>query len=131
MLRLKILSGKQAGMEIMACRFPFEIGRSPENHHSFDEPGVHARHLILSRTKEHLLEFSLLQPNALLSVNGSSIVKGFIKNGDLFEIGTLKFQIFFSSTVQSGYLAREIFIWMSWLAIILFQLYLIRFIQNS
>lgn len=44
MIRLQILSGKQAGQIVLVRRFPFVIGRSPDAGLSLAEPGVWDHH---------------------------------------------------------------------------------------
>ena len=44
MIRLEILSGKQAGQTILVRRFPFQIGRSPQAGLPLLEPGVWDEH---------------------------------------------------------------------------------------
>ena len=47
MVQLNILSGKAAGSQPVVRRFPFRIGRAPENELKLDDDGVWDQHLAL------------------------------------------------------------------------------------
>jgi len=110
MIQLQVLSGKKAGNKIAAARFPFHIGRSPQNELSLEDDGVWDRHLTLEfREKEgfHLA----LTPNAIAAVNGKPVAETMLHNGDVITLGSAKIQFWLASAPQRGLAFRENLVW--------------------
>ena len=81
MLQLRILSGKTAGTEWVARRFPVRIGRAVNADLRLEEAGIWDEHVVLSFDRGSGL---ILQtaPNALASINGEPVSNAVLHNGD-------------------------------------------------
>ena len=110
MIHFDILSGKTAGSQWRARRFPVRIGRAPESELRLEEPGVWDNHaeLSLDKTEGFLLS---AKPSALLSVNGQPAQTAKLRNGDSVELGAVRLRFWLSETRQSSLRAREWFVW--------------------
>ncbi len=113
MVQLKILSGKKAGAVYVARRFPVRIGRAAAAHLRLEEDGVWDQHLQLDLNRADGFHLST-QSGALATVNGAPLAPTPLRNGDTFEIGSLKVQFWLSETRQRGLRLRE---WLTWGAI--------------
>jgi predicted component of type VI protein secretion system len=117
MIQLHILSGNKAGAQFIKTRFPILIGRAAEADISLDDPGVWPRHLQITRQVEGLV--CQAEPNALVSVNDTSVQQAVLRNGDVISIGALKMQFTLAPVRQSSLLARE---WLVWISLALLSL---------
>jgi pSer/pThr/pTyr-binding forkhead associated (FHA) protein len=115
MIQLQILSGKKAGTDSVARRFPFRIGRAPSADLCLEEDGIWDQHLELKLITPAGFVLSA-QPNALATVNGQRVEQTMLRNGDLIEIGSLKMRFWLSATRQIGLRFRE---WLTWGALVL------------
>ena len=115
MIQLQILSGKKAGTDSVARRFPFHIGRSSAADLCLEEDGIWDQHLELDLITPGGFVLSA-QPNALATVNGQPVQQIILRNGDLIEIGSLKIRFWLSATRQIGLRFRE---WLTWSALVL------------
>ncbi len=113
MFQLKILTGKKAGANCVARRFPVLVGRSAQCDLQFEEPGVWDKHfqITLSPTAGFVLE---TQPDALVTANGQPAQRIALRNGDTIEIGELKVQFWLGEARQRGLRASE---WMVWITV--------------
>ncbi len=129
MLQLKIVSGKKAGDEIIARRFPFRIGRGSANDLALDGNGVFEKHLDIDlRGKEFVLK---TQPNTFVAVAGQQkISDAVLRNGDLIEIGENKLLFNLSPNKQRGLNGRELAIWIGLVVVSLFQIALIIWLRR-
>jgi len=120
----KIVSGKMAGAERVARRFPFYIGRAASADLQLPEEGVWDRHLEVSF--DAAAGFILrAQPNALASLNGRSVNEAVLRNGDLIEIGALKMFFWLGETRQFNLSSREWLTWAGFILVLALQFYLI------
>jgi pSer/pThr/pTyr-binding forkhead associated (FHA) protein len=110
MVRLCIVSGKNAGTAMVAGRFPYRIGRSPRADLCIEDAGVWDQHLELDLNSRGGFLLSL-QGNALATINGEPFRQVCLKNGDLIEIGSLKMQFTLSETTQRAFRLREALTW--------------------
>ena len=110
MIQLQILSGKKAGTDSVARRFPFRIGRSSAADLCLEEDGIWDQHLELDLITPDGFVLST-QPNALATVNGQPVEQKILRNGDLIEIGSLKIRFWLSEARQFGLRFRE---WLTW-----------------
>ena len=118
MVQLSILSGKQAGSQWVARRFPVRIGRAANADLRLDEPGVWDQHLqILLKPKEGY--FLQAEKDALISVNGQPLQSSLLRNGDSIEFGASRLQFWLSESRQRGLGSRE---WLTWVGIALISL---------
>ena len=109
MVQLNVLSGKTAGSRTAVRRFPFRVGRSPNNDWQLDDDGVWDRHLTLGLQREG---FNLvLAPGALITVNGVPFQNEILRNGDVITLGSAKLQFWLAAARQRGLRARELFVW--------------------
>jgi len=110
MIQFQILSGKQAGTDMVARRFPFRIGRAASADLCLEADGIWDQHLELNLIKPDGFVLNA-QPNALATVNGQRVEQTRLRNGDLIEIGSLKMRFWLSATRQIGLGVREWFTW--------------------
>jgi pSer/pThr/pTyr-binding forkhead associated (FHA) protein len=124
MVQLKILSGQKAGSSWDARHFPVRIGRSANSDLQFEEAGVWDDHLKLSLepAEGFLIE---TQSKAFASVNGVSVERAALRNGDTIEIGSVKLQFWLSEARQRGQRFRQAFVWTMITAVCLAQIALI------
>ena len=110
MVHLKILSGKKAGTELVARRFPVRIGRASNATLKLDDAGVWDRHseIDFDLDEGYLL---LTQPGALTSVNGQSIERALLHNGDTIDVGSVRIQFSLAPVRQRGLRFREWLVW--------------------
>jgi type III secretion system (T3SS) inner membrane Yop/YscD-like protein len=110
MVQLSILSGKTAGTNWVARRFPVRIGRGSSCDLRLEEDGVWDDHLRLESVpgEGFVLETAA---NALACVNGQPAERAVLCNGDLLEIGSVKLQFWLSPTLQTGLWIREGLTW--------------------
>jgi hypothetical protein len=110
MVRLRILSGKKAGTQWDARRFPVRIGRSATSDLQLEEAGVWDDHfkLTFSRAEGFRLVGS---PDALVTVNQEPVQTVRLHNGDSIEVGAVRMQFWLRETRQRGLRLREWFVW--------------------
>ena len=110
MVQLQILSGKKAGTQWSARRFPVRIGRSAANDLQLEEDGVWDEHfeLIFDRAKGFVLAAC---PDALVTVNHEPVQTARLQNGDSIEAGAVRMQFWLGDTRQRGLRLREWFVW--------------------
>ena len=110
MVQIKILSGKKAGSSWETRHFPVGIGRSANSNLQLEEPGVWDEHLKISLESAEGFVVETYA-NALASINGQSIQRAVLRNGDVIEIGSVKLQFWLSEARQRGQTVREAFVW--------------------
>jgi len=127
MLQLRILSGKTAGTEWVARRFPVRIGRAVNADLRLEEPGIWDEHVVLSFDRRSGLVLETA-PNALAWINGEPVSNAVLRNGDLIELGSVRMQFLLAKTTQSGLRFREALTWAAIAAISLGQICLVYFL---
>ena len=110
MVQLDVLSGKKAGKQSVARRFPFRIGRAAGNELQLDDDGVWDQHLTLEFQREGGFTITTTS-NALASVNGEPVQTAVLRNGDLITLGSVKLQFWLGAARQRGLHASEFFVW--------------------
>ena len=124
MVQLEILSGKKAGTQWVARRFPVRIGRAATADLCLEENGVWDQHLELNFDPP--MGFMLdVQPDALAAVNGEPMHETVLRNGDCIEIGSVKLRFWLSEIRQTGLRIRESLTWAALAAITAGQITLI------
>lgn len=110
MVQLRILSGKKAGTQWSARRFPVRIGRSAANGLQLEEDGVWDEHfdLIFDRAGGFVLTAC---PDALVTVNHEPVQTARLRNGDSIEVGAVRMRFWLGETRQRGLRLREWFVW--------------------
>jgi len=124
MIQLNILSGQTAGDTLVVRRFPFRIGRAPENELRLDDPGVWDRHLILEFKKTEGF-FLQAAPEAFAAINQEQKNSARLRNGDIISFGSAKIQFWLAAPQQRGLRVRELSVWLLLAAVTAFQFFLI------
>lgn len=111
MIQLRILSGKMAGEIIFVRRFPFHIGRAPQNELCLDDDGVWDNHLAIgfARGDGFMLETA---PDAFTAVNDEPQHSARLRNGDVISFGSAKVQFWLAPANLRGLQLREAFVWL-------------------
>ena len=109
MIQLNVLSGKKAGSHAVVRRFPFRVGRAPDNHLRLEDDGVWDRHLALEFQGGG---FNLaVAPDALVALNGEPFQNQALRNGDIITIGSSKLQFWLAAARQGSLFLRENLVW--------------------
>lgn len=124
MLQLSVLSGKTAGTNLVARRFPVRIGRAASSDLRLEENGVWDQHLELQFVPAEGLVLETAS-DALARVNGEPVRRAILRNGDLIEVGTVKLRFWLSAPRQRGLRVREGLTWAAIALICLVQIALI------
>ena len=111
MVQIKILSGETAGDIQVVRRFPFRIGRAPENDLRLEAAGVWDRHLTLEF--EQAQGFTLhTATEAFAAVNEQLCTSTRLRNGDIISFGSAKIQFWLAPAKLRGLRLREAFVWL-------------------
>lgn len=129
MVQLDILSGKQAGTQWVARRFPFYLGRSPQAALVLEEPGVWDRHAEFSLRHGEGVMVSAAT-DASIIVNGQPVRQAVLRNGDLLEAGSVKLRFGLGPTRQHSLHLREAMTWLALAALCLGQVALIYWLAE-
>jgi len=87
MVQFNILSGRKAGAQLAARRFPFRIGRAPGNELQLDDDGIWDQHLTLEFNRQKGFTLATA-PNALVNINGGPVQTAILRNGDIITLGS-------------------------------------------
>jgi pSer/pThr/pTyr-binding forkhead associated (FHA) protein len=123
-IQIQVLSGKQAGSDIAARRFPFTIGRAAGDSARLEDPGVWERHLEIRYERGGSFTF-VAAPGATMLVNGEKSGAGSLKNGDLLEIGAVRLRFWLAPTRQKTMRFREVATWSALVGLLGLQIALI------
>jgi pSer/pThr/pTyr-binding forkhead associated (FHA) protein len=110
MIQLNILSGRQAGAQSVARRFPFRIGRAAGNELQLEDDGVWDQHLTLAFQKQEGFKLAT-SANTIATVNGDPVQIAILRNGDTITVGSVKIQFWLAAAKQGSLLIREFFVW--------------------
>jgi pSer/pThr/pTyr-binding forkhead associated (FHA) protein len=128
-VQFDILSGKKAGTQWVARRFPFHLGRSPQATLVLEEPGVWDRHAEFSmRSGEGIIVSAATDASVI--VNGQPVRQTTLRNGDLIEAGSVKLRFGLGPIRQRGLHVRETMIWLGLAALCLGQVALIYWLAE-
>ena len=89
MVQLRILSGKKAGTNWDARRFPVRIGRSAANDLPLEENGIWDEHFELTFDRAEGFVLTAC-PDALVTVNHEPAQTVRLRNGDSIEVGAVR-----------------------------------------
>ena len=109
MVLLRVLSGKRAGAEFSAAKFPIRVGRSSESDFPLEEQGVWPQHFQIVWVNDNLEIES--QPEALLELNGAPTQRAPLRNGDTITAGGIAIRFNLSPVRQSSLSLRENLTW--------------------
>lgn len=110
MIQLNILSGKKAGTQTVARRFPFRVGRASGNELQLEDDGVWDQHLTLEFQSQSGFNLTTA-PSALVTVNAAPVQSAILRNGDTITVGSVKIQFWLATARQGSLVARESFVW--------------------
>jgi pSer/pThr/pTyr-binding forkhead associated (FHA) protein len=110
MVQFNILSGRKAGVQSAARRFPFRIGRAPGNELQLDDDGIWDQHLTLEFNRQKGFTLAIA-PNALVAINSGLVQTAILRNGDIITLGSAKLQFWLAAARQRGLRLREAFVW--------------------
>jgi pSer/pThr/pTyr-binding forkhead associated (FHA) protein len=110
MVQFNILSGKKAGAQSAARRFPFRIGRAPGNDLQLGDDGIWDQHLTLEFNRQKGFTLTTA-PKALATINGGPAQTAILRNGDIITLGSAKLQFWLAAARQRGLRLREAFVW--------------------
>jgi pSer/pThr/pTyr-binding forkhead associated (FHA) protein len=128
-LLLSVLSGKQAGAQVVAGRFPFHIGRRPDAGLRLDDDGVWDQHCTLG---VEAAEGPSLQsaPGVPSYLNGQPVERARLHNGDVIELGSVKLRLGLRPVRPKRLRLREILIWLALAGLGLGQVALIYWMES-
>ena len=129
MVRLQILSGKQAGTRWVARRFPVRVGRAAANDLRLDEDGVWDQHCVLNFEPAEGFIISA-QSDALLTINREPACRARLRNGDSIELGSVRLIFWLDETPQRSQRLREGFVWTLIVAVCLAQVALVYWLLS-
>jgi pSer/pThr/pTyr-binding forkhead associated (FHA) protein len=124
MIQLRILSGQTAGDTQVVRRFPFRIGRAPENDLCLEATGVWDQHLTLDFQKAEGFVLRTAS-DAFAAVNEQPLTSARLRNGDIISFGSAKIQFWLGAPRQRGLLLREFSVWLLIIAVTAAQFALI------
>jgi pSer/pThr/pTyr-binding forkhead associated (FHA) protein len=129
MVLFHILSGSRAGAEIVACHFPFRVGRGARADLRLEGGGVWDEHCEVTRDAGRGM---LLRSHAaaLTLVNGHKIEEVALRNGDLIELGEIRLQFWLAPAVQTRLTLRETSTWIALAALVVGQFSLIYWLTH-
>ena len=110
MVQFNILTGKKAGAQPAARRFPFRIGRAPGNDLQLDDDGIWDQHLTLEFNRQKGFTLATAS-NALAAINGEPVQTAILRNGDVITLGSAKLQFWLAAARQHSLRLREAFVW--------------------
>jgi pSer/pThr/pTyr-binding forkhead associated (FHA) protein len=110
MVQFDILSGKKAGAQSAARRFPFRVGRAPGNELQLDDDGIWDQHLTLGFDRQKGFTLATA-PSALATVNGEPVQTAILRSGDVITVGSAKLQFWIAAARQRSLRWREAFVW--------------------
>jgi len=128
-VQLDILTGKKAGTQWVARRFPSCIGRAAGSALVLEEAGVWDHHadLALKNGEGVLLRAA---KDASVLVNSHPVQEVLLRSGDLIEAGSVKMRFALSPTRQRGLRLREALTWLALTALCLGQVALIYWLTE-
>jgi len=124
MIQFDVLSGKKAGAQLVARRFPVRVGRAVENEIRLEEDGVWDQHCVVQIKGREGFAVTAAG-NALMSVNSHPVQSAILRNGDLIELGSVKLRFWLAPTRRRGLKFREGLVWALLVAVVLSQFGLI------
>jgi hypothetical protein len=129
MLLLQILTGKKAGTDYIARKFPVAVGRSMTADLPLDDAGVWDKHFEVQFSPPDGLTLKV-HLNASVSINEQSVQEAVLRNGDIISVGSLKIRFSLSPVQQRGLFLRETLTWLSIIGLCILQIALIFFLAK-
>ena len=110
MISLQLLRGNSAGQVITASRFPFLIGRSAECSLRMEETGVCGTHARLVSSPDGYRIEAL--DGAGVYLNQAAVQTARLRQGDLIDLGVVRFRFWLSPVRQPGLVLSEGITWL-------------------
>jgi len=130
MVQLNILSGPQAGGFQAVRRFPFHVGRAPDNDLCLDTAGIWDYHFMLELRRNEGF-FIQTFDEAFIAVNEQPQTSVKLHNGDVISFGSVKLQFWLAAPGQQGLRLREVFVWALLILVTLGQCALVYWLLAS
>lgn len=129
MIQFQILSGQQAGSDILVRRFPFVIGRGPESNLQLTDAGVWDGHLGVEFRRGEGFAFNT-HADARVLLNDEGVKSGILRHGDLIELGSVRLRFWLARSQQKPLQFREALTWGALFALFAGQIALIRWLLH-
>ena len=127
MVLLRILSGPKADGLQAVRRFPFHVGRAPDNDLCLNAARIWDYHFALDlRPREGFILQTF--DEAFAAVNDQPKTSARLRNGDVISFGSAKIQFWLSAPAQRGLRLRELLVWTLLLLVTFGQLALIGYL---
>ncbi|HXG49660.1 MAG TPA: FHA domain-containing protein [Methylomirabilota bacterium] len=110
MIQLDLLSGQRAGTRHRARRFPFRLGRAPDNGLVLTDDGVWDAHAEIRLEPDGWFHLHV-EPEALAAVNGALARDVPLRNGDLIDLGAVRLRFSLPPPAPRGLRVREALVW--------------------
>ena len=112
MVQLQILSGSRTGTKFSGNHFPIKVGRADDSDLALQELGVWPRHFQITWQTEGLILET--EPDALISVNDTTVHRAILLNGDIITVGSRYLRFSLGAVRQSSAATVE---WLTWIAL--------------
>ena len=112
MIQLRLLSGQACGSAFRAHRLPCLVGRSQQADLRLEDAGVFERHLQIELAANEGVVLTVL-PDARVAVNGQSVNRALLRNGDIIDAGSGRMQFWLDQTRQHSLTFREQSTWVA------------------
>ena len=110
MVQLRILSSPKAGELQNVRRFPFHIGRAPDNDLVLDGSGVWNYHFKVDFQPREGFTLQTFD-EAYATINDQPQSAARLRNGDIISFGSAKIQFWLAPARQRGLRLRELLVW--------------------
>lgn len=124
MVLLRFLTGPKADDSQAVRRFPFHVGRAPDNDLCLDAAGIWDYHFMLELRPHEGFTFQTFN-EAFAAINDQPKTSARLRNGDVISFGSAKIQFWLSAPAQRGLRLRERLVWTLILLVTLGQFALI------
>lgn len=130
MIELRVLSGKQAGANVVARRFPFFVGRAADAGLRLEDEGVFERHFTLSfQPPDGFLISS--ERDAVTAVNSQPVTQTRLRSGDVISAGSASIGFALSPMAQRSLRFREAFVWFMLVVVCVVQVLVIYWLLEQ
>ena len=124
MVLLRILSDPKADGLQAIRRFPFHVGRAPDNDLCLEAAGIWDYHFMLELRPHEGFTLQTFD-QAFAAVNDQPQTSARLRNGDVISFGSAKIQFWLAAPRQRGLHLRELSVWLLIAAVTAAQLVLI------
>ena len=127
MVLLRFLSGPKADGLQAVRRFPFHVGRAPDNDLCLEASGIWDYHFVLELRPNEGFTFQTIDA-AFAAVNDQPKTSARLRNGDVISFGSAKIQFWLSAPLQRGLRLRELLVWTLLILVTVGQLAIIYYL---